>query len=234
MPVQDSSQAGDIEQPVDGAVDVPEQTPGEGSATEEQQPEQTFTLDQVRQIIRQEVGPLIQSQVAKSENRTEKRIQERFAALEETRAALNLSDEQMEAAQNRIIREEQMNALKPKSPKGNETQPPAADAEAQQVQFMNTVESIFQREGVSLDENSPEWKKYVAPIWNDPNGDPLEALAAVTLAAKEQRERLAALKGNAKARIPGGGIEQNSKSVPYDPNKPASHYLEQAAKESKT
>lgn len=235
MPVQDSN-ALPADMPVDEEGQIPEQTTEAVSAEEESQAEQTFTRAEVEAMLanfEKKMDSRIQSQVAKSENRTKQRIQSRLQSLEENRVALQLSDEDYAKAQDAIIAEEQKNAYKPQRPSGNESQQVPSNAEAQQVQFIRTVESIYQREGVTLDENSPEWKKYVEPIWNDPNGDPLEALAAVKVAAREQKERLESLKGKARARTMGGG-ERNASSSVYDPNKPASHYLEEAARQSKT
>ena len=216
MPVQDSSQAGLGDQPIEETVDVAEQTPGEGSAEEQQQPEQTFTRADVEKMLadyEKRVESRIQSQVAKSENRTNERIQQRLASLEENREALNLTDEAAyEAAQDAIIRDEQKKAFKqPKSPAGNGDQQVASQADPIQ-EFMATVDGIYQREGMRVEENDPEYKKFIDPVWNDPNGDPLDTLLAIKQAVREKKERLAAFKGNAKVRVTGGGGQQASNS----------------------
>lgn len=232
MPVQDSSQASQVDQPIDETVEVPEQTTNEVSANEEQQPEPTFTLDQVRKLIREEVNPLIQSQVAKSENRTEKIIQKRLAALEENRAVLNLSDADYAAAQDKIIRDEQMKALKPESPsQGNETRQPANDEDFGRF-VTDQIHEVVAAAGVEIAPADPEYK-IIQNALSNPNGSIAATIIAAHEAATAKANRVKALKGNAAARTGVGG-GQNASSSPYDPNKPASHYLEEAAKKSKT
>lgn len=199
-----NSEAAETDLPV-GEAQVPEQTPGEGSANEEQPKEQPLTLDQVRELIRSEVNPLIQSQVAKSENRTDKRIQERFAALEQSREALNLTDEQVEAAQTKIIREEQMNALKPKGPTGNESQPPAASPEAQMM-FVNTqIDEVVNGYGVEITPADKEEWALIQNALRDPKGSLAKTLVAADKAASAKAERVNSFKGNAPARTVSDG-----------------------------
>lgn len=208
MPVQDSSQAPSSDMPVADEVEVPEQTTEKVSAEEEQQPEQKFTRAEVEAMFadfEKKVDSRIQSQVAKSENRTQQRIQERFTELEGLKTTLNLTEEQVEAAKDKIISEEQKRSYQPQSPTGNETRQPAADPEAQSRQFMQTMDGIFLAEGVKLDQTDKEWIDMVKPVWEDPNGDPLSTLFAIRDATRAKKSRLAALKGTAAARTTGGG-----------------------------
>lgn len=216
MPVQDSSQAGEIEQPLDGAADVPAQTTDEVSAETEQQPEQKFTRAEVEAMLadfEKKVESRIQSQVAKSENRTDARIQERLAALDINRAALNLSDEQYEAAQDAIIREEQKNAYKPQSPKGNETQQTAPDLGETERFVTSQIDAVFQEVGVRVTPDDAEFK-LIQQAWNDPKGNLAKTLIAVNQAATQKANRLKALKGNAPARAGmGGGSNSDSSNI---------------------
>jgi hypothetical protein len=202
MPVSDNSQAGDLEQPIEEAVEVPEQTSEEESAGEEQQPEKKlFTLDEVRKIIREEVSPIIQSQVAKSENRTERRIQERFQQLEQNKGVLKLSDEDVVNARKAIIEEETMKAYEQPGQQGKPTQPTASDNGDDQVQFMSRVDAVFAKEGARL---TPQ-ELAALPEWQDPNGDPIDTLIAITSAAREKAAKQKSFKETAKGRVTQGG-----------------------------
>lgn len=204
-----NSEAADTDLPV-GEAQVPEQTPGEGSAKEEQPQEQLLTLDQVRELIRTEVNPLIQSQVAKSENRTDKRIQERFMALEETRATLNLTDEQVEVAQSKIIREEQMMALKP------ESQPPAASPEAQMMFVNNQIDEVVRGYGVEITPADKEEWALIESALRDPNGSLAKTILAAGNAAAKKADRVKSFKGNAPARAGmGGGSTTDSSNISH-------------------
>lgn len=214
MPVTDPSQAGEIEQPLDEAADVQEQTPEEGSADNEQQPEKkVFTLADVEAMLEdfeKRVDSRIQSQVAKSENRTNARIQQRLAALEENRAVLNLSDDEYAKAQNAIINEEQKKAFTPQGPQGKQTQQtPSEDGDVAPVQFMNTVESIFQREGVRLTKQEIEG----LPEWKNPQGDPLDTLLAIKQATREKAARQKSFKETAKGRVTQGGKNSDASNI---------------------
>jgi len=226
----DLSQAGLIDQPIDETAEVPVQTTEEVSAETEQPKEPTYTLDQVRQLIREEVNPLIQSQVAKSENRTNQKIQERLVALEMNRGTLKLSEADYEAAQNEIIREEQMKAFKPQSPTGSETQQPAPALNTERF-VSSQIDMVFADVGVRVTPEDAEFK-VIEQAWNDPKGSLAKTLIAANQAATAKATRLNALKENAPARSGVSGGRTSGNTV-YDPNKPASFYLEQAAQDPK-
>lgn len=234
MPVPDSSQAGQTDQPIDETVDVPAQTPDEGSATEEQQPEQTFTRADVEKMLADaetRFTRMVQSQVAKSESRTSQNIQKQLAALEAIRPSLNMSDADYEAAQNKIIREEQIKEFKPQSPTGSGNQQPAPDLNEAERFVSSQIDMVFQSAGVRVTPDDAEFK-LIEQAWNDPKGSLAKTLIAANQAATQKAIRLSALKGNASARSGVGGGNAATSSA-YDPNKPASYYLEKAAQEPK-
>lgn len=216
-------------------VEVQEATPStEGSTPAEPQPEKTVpTLEDYRQIAREEAMRVAQSQVAKSENRTNQRIAERFAALEQNKGVLKLTDEQVTAAQQQIINEETMNQFKPKA-EGQAS--PQADVNADDVIQQNVdfvyaqIGETFAEAGVEVNQNDPEFKGIDAAL-RDPKGSLAKTLRAANKAAEEKAARLKAHKEGAAARISGGGGSATSST--YDPNKPASFYLEQAQKANK-
>jgi len=209
MPVQDSSQAASDAQPGIEEVDVPEQTTDEVSAETEPQTEQTFTRVDMERLLAEAENRftrMIQSQVAKSENRTDARIQERLAALDINRAALNLNDEAAyEAAQDAIIRDEQKKAFKqPQRPVGNESQQTAFDLGDAERFVSNQIEQVFKEAGIQVSSTDPEFK-LIEQAWNDPKGSLAKTLIATNQAATAKAERLSALKGTAKARVSGSG-----------------------------
>jgi len=234
MPIVENSQAGEIEQPIDDAADVQEQTSDEESASVEQQPEKsTYARAEGEELLasfEKRVDSRIQSQVAKSENRTNQNIQKRLAGLEANRSVLNLSDEDYAKAQDAIIAEEQKAAFKPQGTQGKPTPESAGNDGDVQVQFMSSVESVFEKEGARL---TPQ-ELAALPEWQDPNGDPLDTLLAIKEATRQKALKQKSFKEKAKGRVTQGGGSATSKSDTYDPNKPASYYLQQAAKESNT
>lgn len=205
MPDNDS-QATSEDLPVEEA-EVEAQTPEEGSEQGQPQKEETFSRADVEAMLAdfgQKVQSQIQSQVAKSENRTNQRIQERLGALEINRGALGLTDEQYEAAQDAIIREEQKNAFKPQTPEGNGDRRTESVSDAGGV-FYDAVQGIYAETGVTLSETDTQWKKYVEPEWRNPKGNPFKTLAAIQRAAEEKAAAQEALRKGAKARTTGGG-----------------------------
>lgn len=236
MPVQDVSQAADaIDQPIDGAEDVQEQTTEEVSAEDGQQPEQTFTRAEVQAMLadfEKKMESRVQSQVARSENRTNQRIQERLAFLEQNRETLSLTDEAYAAAQDKIISEEQKRSYLPQKPTGNEFQQAAPSPEEYAMFVDDQVQHVYEATGFKVTPDMPEYKEIEA-AYNDPHGSLPKLIAIATRQSMKAAERVQALKQGAKGRLPGGGEGRSSNGANYDPNKPASYYLEQAAKANK-
>jgi len=219
LPVQGSSQAGPIDQPIEETVEVPEQTPGEGSATEEPQPEQTFTRAQVEAMLadfEKKVDSRIQSQVAKSENRTTQRIQERLSSLDrEVKAGtINLSEDQVREAKNNIIREEQMKEFE-QGPQGKPSQSPEADFESQMM-FVNTqIDEVVRGYGVEITPADKAEFKMIEDALRDPNGSLAKTIIAAGKAAAAKADRGKSFKGNAPARtVSDGQATSTSKPKP--------------------
>lgn len=215
MPVTDSQAAASDDQPVIEGENVQEQTPEEGSAEDGQQQEQSFTRADVEKMLADQedrFNRLLQSQVAKSENRTNQRIQERLQALADNREILQLTDDQFAAAENAIIQEEQKNAFKKQGSRmGNET--PQADTEEDAARFVTSqIEDIFSMAGARVTPDDPEFAM-IEKEWNDPNGSLTKTLFAASEAARKKAERLAAFKGKATARVnTGTGTQGNTQT----------------------
>lgn len=204
----DNSQADLIEEPI---------TPDEGSETAseeestpiEPQTEKALTLDDVRGLLREEVFPVIQSQVAKGENRMNQRIAERFAALDANRGVLKLTDEQVQVAQQDIIRDEQMNAYKPREAQASNSQQAPSEDAAQQVQFVyQQIDQTFATVGTRVTPNDKEWATIEAAL-NDPKGSLAATQLAAADAARAKGLRVSSQQKKAAARVTSGG-EQNA------------------------
>lgn len=193
-------------------AEVQETTPQQETPAEPQK-EKPITLEDVRKLMRDEFTPIIQSQVAKGENRIDKRIQERFAALEQNKGALKLTDEQVATAQQAIIQEEQMNAYKPANPQTNGTAQPEIDPNGMERFVMDEIERVFQKHGDRVTPNDAE-AKIIDAAWNDPNGSLADVLLAVNEATQKMVARKALQKKNADARVVSGGESKTNQPKP--------------------
>lgn len=201
------SQAAD--EPITPTAEVQETTTDEVSPQTEPQKEKPLTAEEYRQIAREEATRVAQSQVAKSENRTNQRIQERFAALEANKSVLKLTDEQVQTAQDAIIKEETMKAYQPQpsgqQASGPQAQAPSDDMIRQQVEFVyGQIQAAFETAGTEVTRNDPEYKEIEAAM-SDPKGSLAKTLLAAGKAAESKLARVSAHKETAKARVPGGG-----------------------------
>jgi len=196
-------------EPITTDAEVQETTTDEVSPQTEPQKEKPPTAEDYRQIAREEATKVAQSQVAKSENRTNQRIQERFAALDLTKSTLKLTDEQVQTAQDAIIKEETMAAYKPQ-PNGQQASSPQGQAPTdemirQQVDFVyGQMQDVFASEGAEVTQNDPEYKG-IDDAMKDPKGSLAKTLLAASKAAASKVARLQMQKENAKARTVGGG-----------------------------
>jgi hypothetical protein len=202
-----TSQATPQEPVIPASVEVPEFTPETGSTPQTEPPteQKPLTLDDYRRIAREEATRIAQSQVAKGESRIQKQIQERFAALEQTKSALSLSDQQVAEAKQKIVAEAY-------SPPAEEppTNPPQSQAQADidPVQYMNAqIGKTFAKAGQSVTRSDPEFQALQDTInkaWTDPDG-----LTTIILAAHEaataKAARLQRTTQTAAGRIIGGG-----------------------------
>ena len=207
----------------------------EGTEQEEApvpQTEKPLTAEDYRQIAREEAMRIAQSQVAKGENRINQQIAERFAALEVNKSVLKLTDEQVQAAQDQIIREEQVNAYAPKEAQANGPQASPNEIVNRQVEFVySQIGATFEEVGTAVTPNDAEWKTIESAL-NDPKGSLARTLRATNQAAEAKAARVAAQQKKAPARVTSTGGEQGP-DTGYDPNKPASFYLEKAEKEQR-
>lgn len=230
MTMDDFSQAADAGEVDPQEAPVPEQDVEPTPAEPEPQTEKPLSLEEYRQIAREEALRAAQSQVAKGENRIQRFIQEKFQALEASKGVLNLSDEQVAQAKKDIVAQayEQPDAAA-------ETTAPQPDAEAQlrsQSEFVfNQIDAVLAEHGVQITPNDPEFKTIDAAL-RDPQGSLAKTMLTTAKAAASKAQRLAQTKGSAPARVAGSGPQQPTTGA-YDPSKPASYYLEKASKEQK-
>lgn len=198
--------------------------PEETSTQTEPQTEKPLTTEDYRRIAREEATRVAQSQVAKSENRTDRRIQERFAALEANKSVLKLSDEQVLEVRRQIIEEEQMNSFanpneqqssgfRQAQPSGSEGQAPEADP----IRMLNgLIGAVFQTVGTAVTANDPEHvklQKVIDKAWtiNGPEGLAMVQIAAADC-AREKAARVNAQRQNAAGRVMG------TSGAPTSPN----------------
>lgn len=212
------SQAAPLE-PITPEAEVPEAATPEVSPQPEPQTEKPLSLDDVRGLLQEEFIPTIsksiQSQVAKGENRMNQRIAERFAALDANKGVLKLSDEQVQAAQQDIIREEQMSAFRPAEPQNNGPQPASPnETVVRQVEFVyEQINGIFDDVGTQVNANDAEWKTVQSAL-DDPKGSLAKTLRAATKAAEAKSARIATQQKNAPARVISTGGESPSGETP--------------------
>lgn len=204
-------------EPITTDAEVQETTTDEVSPQTEPQTEKPLTAEEYRQIAREEATRVAQSQVAKSENRTNQRIQERFAALDANKSVLKLTDEQVQTAQDAIIKEETMKAYQPQ-PSGQQAsspqQAPTDDMIRQQVEFVyGQIQAVFEEAGAEVTQNDPEYKEIEAAMSN-PKGSLASTLLAASKAAEKKAARVLAQKDTAKARVTGGGSSTTAQTKP--------------------
>ena len=185
---------------------VPESTPAGNTQPEPQTEQKPLTLEDVQRVAREEATRIAQSQVAKGENRIEKRIQEQLAALNASKGVLGLSDQQIEQAKQKIVTEAYTT---PEPQAGTPTSEPGATPDVDQaIQYMNAeIENVFAEVGTSVTSADPEFKDLQAVIdaaWNDSKGL-VKILRAADKAATAKAGRLQASRETAPARVVGGG-----------------------------
>jgi hypothetical protein len=209
--LDDISQAQPDQLPIEEVAEVQEET-AEGQTPEEQPKEKPVTLADLQELEKR-LNSRVQSQVAQGENRINDRIQKRFAALEQNKGALKLTDEQVTDAKRSIIEEEQMREFSPENPQGAGTQTNVPDMNEAERFVMDQVEAVFAEAGIRVTTNDPEYKA-IESAWNDPKGSLAKTLIVVNQAAEKKANRIASLKKNAGARVVGGGgSTQNTKPM---------------------
>lgn len=168
-----------------------------------------LTMADIEALLDNKIKPLIQSQVDKAANRISKNAQEKIDALKQTQSVLNLSDEQVEQATNKIV----MSDLTTRQQEQASTPQPTQQTQAQTEPIHPAVAAlleIFEAEGEQVLETDPEWKEHIQKVWTDPNGT-LPALRKATYKAIEAiRTRKAANSQQAPARVISGGQSNQS------------------------
>lgn len=193
------------------AAQVPEQTPVV-SVQAEPQKEETINLETIQRVAREEATRIAQSQVAKGENRIQKLIQDKFAALEQTRETLGLSDEQVNQARQKIV----VNAYSAvEETNTNVPAQPSPDVD-RAIQYVNAeIGNVFAEVGTSVTKADPEFavlQKAVNDSWNDQRGL-VKILRAAEKAATAKAERTSKQQENAQARVVSGGGEATTGGV---------------------
>ena len=237
MPNEDSDAT--IEDQISPDENVAETAADEASTQKQPQQEQPLTREEIRKMMAEEFLPTIdsriQSRVAKSENKTDERIAKRLQALELNKGTLKLTDEALQQARTDIIQEETMKAYQPENERET-AQEESRDRGVDPIQVLNgQIAAVLKVAGVpTIPKSAPEYKEVQAAIdkaWDTDGPEGLVILQeGVMNAAKKMQKRMAAQKNNADARVLGGG-GSSTNGTEYDPNKPASFYLEQATKE---
>jgi len=197
-------------EPIIQEEEVAETTPEQetGAPEQPQKESKPLTAEDMRKIAIEEAKRISQSQVAKWENRMNQRITERFAALEENKSVLKLSDEQVQQAQREIISEEQMNAYVPSKPQINgQTQAPSEETMDPGQYVSQQIDMAFQAAGgVEVTPSDKEWAMIEAQL-NDPQGSLVKTQVAAIDASRAKAARLKAQQQKAPARVTGTGGE---------------------------
>lgn len=171
-----------------------------------------LTRADFEELMTKEIKPLIQSQVDKAASRISKDAQAKIDALKQTQSVLNLSDEQVEQATNKIVMSDLTTRQQEQASTPQTTQQTQAQTDPIHPAVAALLE-IFEAEGEQVLETDPEWKEHIQKIWNDPNGT-LPALRKATYKAIDAiRARKAANSEQAPARVISGGQLNQSGGV---------------------
>lgn len=138
-------------------------------------------------------------------------------ALVLNKGVLNLSDEQVLQAQDKIVREE---TIKSYQPEAQPTEQEPANREIDPIVMLNDhVNAVFNFAGTAVQKNDPEFKELqdgINKAWaiEGPEGLVILQQAAMSAAVKKTA-RIAAQQKHAAGRLPSGGGEQST-SDPRD------------------
>jgi len=182
-------------------ADTSADTSQEEGQEPEPQKETPLTLDQIRGIAREEATRIAQSQVAKGENRIQGYIQQQIAALQQTKTLLGLSDQQVAAAQDKIIRDAYTQQI-------DGAGQPTAQQYQQQPEMHPAIEAalaMMEAQGTIVEEGDPEFES-IRPLLAA--GDYRNLIATTKNAMAQKTLRLQSRKGKATVRAPGGASGQ--------------------------
>lgn len=196
-----------------GAQD-PGTAPAEGSTQPDPQTDKPLTLEMVRHLAREEATRIAQSQVAKGENRIQKVIKERFDALDKTKSALGLSDDQVAQARQKITMDAYASPEETQAPTSPTPSDQPADPNVDQaIQYMNTmISAAFEEAGTTVSKADPEFaelQKVVDDSWSDPKGL-AKIITAASRAASKKQARLQTQQQTAAGRVTAAGPTPSS------------------------
>jgi hypothetical protein len=205
------SEAAEPEEVTEEEANVPEQAAESPAETEPQQ-EKAPSLEEYRQIAREEAIRAAQSQVAKGENRIQRFIQEKFQALEASKGVLNLSDEQVKQAKKDIVAQAYESA--PEAEAETAAAPTPDAMIQQQAEFVySQIDAVFNEHGVTITPNDPNFKELEKAL-NDPQGSFAKTLVVANKIAAAAAARTAQKKESAAGRVTGGGpVTSNDNSI---------------------
>lgn len=187
--------------PLDPQEDIDNST---DTSQEEGQPQETqkeakLTPDDYRAIAREEAMKIAQSQVAKGESRIQRFIQQQVDALKATQRYSGMSDQQIDAAAQKIAVDAFTN------PQLIGEGQPQQQANLQQTEMHPSVEAaiaLMETRGTVVEEGDPEFDKYVKPLLESGDYRNLIKATQTAITAKEQRQQ--SRKSKAAVRAPGG------------------------------
>lgn len=200
---EELSQAAPTGQVIPEGEEVLGQATEQVSAQEEPQTEQPLTLDNVRELIRNEATRIAQSQVAKGENRINARIQEQFKALDMNKSVLGLSDDQVAQARQKIVTDAYVSDQEQDVTQTG-VHPQAEDMTPDQFLTSELTELFKEHEVKFTPELMNELQPVIDAAFTDPRGLSKIIRAAEKLATREA-ERKVSLQEKAQARVVGGG-----------------------------
>ena len=167
---------------------------------QEQAPQENkpLTLADVERIATEKATRIAQSMVDKASYRLSREAQEKIDALRTHGQTFGLTAEQVQSKMQEIVTND---LTAPQTPQASESQP---DAEPQQTpQLIDYMQSIFQAEGVAIEDGDPELAK-ILEVWQDPNGNIHKFNKAVYGAIDAKRQRLQRIETTARVSTPGG------------------------------
>ena len=189
--------------PADTSTDTSQE---EGQDTDPQKeiqltPEQIRTIERMVREETARVASKLQSQVARGENRIQGYIQQQIAALQQTKTLLGLSDQQVQVAQDKIIRDAYTQQI-------DGAGQPTAQQYQQQPEMHPAIEAalaMMEAQGTIVEEGDPEFES-IRPLLQA--GDYRNLIATTKNAMALKTQRLQSRKGKATVRAPGGASGQ--------------------------
>ena len=207
------------------AAGAPASASPEPSATPEQSQEtKPLTIADVERIAEEKATRIAQSMVDKAESRISRKAQEQIAAIDLSRQALGLNDEQVKAAKQQVI----YNDLTAQPAAEQASPAPQAQANQQASEFDQVVSetlAVFDSEGIGIEEADPEYKP-LDTLLRAPKFNIHAYRKELYKQVEAKKARTAANQEQAPARVVSGGQSQ----TPSEPNVTAGSYFRNAHK----